>query len=137
MNVTTFFASNPGLTFWISVKLRTISPAPISSTSDSVTSMTTSAVRSLLPRTPPVSLPRSRSPSDRFPATARSAGARPNTIAATSVDAGGEREGAAVDRHALDPRQVARAERLDHPDALPREREHREPRRRRPAPGSR
>ena len=83
LNVTTFRASNPGSTRWIWAKLRTIKPAPIRSTSDSATSTTTSALRSLLPRTPPVSLPRSRSASARLPPTARSAGARPNRIAAT------------------------------------------------------
>ncbi len=83
LNVTTFRASNPGSTRWIWTKLRTINPAPIRSTSDSATSSTTNALRSLLPRRPPVSLPRSRSASARLPATARSAGASPNRIAAT------------------------------------------------------
>ena len=85
LKVTTLRASNPGSTRWIEAKLRTINPAPTSSTSDSATSSTTSALRSLLPRTPPVSLPRSRSASIRLPLTARNAGASPNAIAATDA----------------------------------------------------
>src|SRR5687767_4931019 len=71
LKVATFLASNPGSTFWIAAKLRTMSPAPINRTSDSVTSLTTSTVRSLFPRAPPVSVPRSRRPSARLPRTAR------------------------------------------------------------------
>ena len=85
VKVTAFFGSKPGSTRWIAAKLRTMRPAPISSTSDSVTSLTTRAVRSLFPRAPPVSVPRSRSLSARLPRTARSAGASPNRSAATTV----------------------------------------------------
>ncbi len=119
--MTTFRASNPGSTRWIWAKLRTINPAPIRSTSDSATSRTTSTLRSLLPRTPPVSAPRSRSASARLPPTARSAGASPNTIAATHAAAAANRSAREVDGRPFDTRQVARTQRRDEPDALPRQ----------------
>ena len=59
VKVSTSSESNPGSTFLSCFKLWNIKPAPIKSTSESATSEITSAVRTLLPRTPPDSLPRS------------------------------------------------------------------------------
>ena len=67
---------------WSFAKLRTRRPAPINSTSDKPTSATTRAVRTLLPRTPPASLPRSLRAFARFGLADLRAGAAPKTRAA-------------------------------------------------------
>ena len=121
MKVTTFRASNPGSTRWIWAKLRTINPAPIRSTSDSATSRTTSTLRSLLPRTPPVSASPVAQRVRQVAADRSQRRREPEHDRGDARRRRGVQERREVDGRPFDTRQVAGTQRRDEADALPRQ----------------
>ncbi len=82
----TLLGSSPRSTVWSVTKLRMSSPAPASNTSESATSLMTSALRNLPRRKPPTTpRPESFSGSAMFFCAVCSAGTSPNTTAVNTA----------------------------------------------------